>query len=155
MLSNGPTSILGSFLPARESLTTAVAGSEGRERGSPRDQLRRFLPGVDGRVYSSVYYRSDKQGELTMAEPSSSRDQLAAKISSLSDLEVTELLDYIKIMETMRAQLSSPGLFEDEVASLLVSAAGFRSVEIAAAQRARRRASSESSASTLSTTYLA
>ena len=90
-----------------------------------------------------------------MAEPSSSRDQLAAKISSLSDLEVTELLDYIKIMETMRAQLSSPGLFEDEVASLLVSAAGFRSVEIAAAQRARRRASSESSSSTLSTTYLA
>ena len=90
-----------------------------------------------------------------MAEPSSARDQLAAKISSLSDLEVTELLDYIKIMETMRAQLSSPGLFEDEVASLLVSAAGFRSVEIAAAQRARRRATSESAASTLSTTYLA
>ena len=91
-----------------------------------------------------------------MVEPSSARDHLAAKISSLSDLEVAELLEYIKIMETMRAQLASPGLFEDEVASLLVSAAGFRAVErAAAAEQHRRRAAREPFASVPSTTYLA
>jgi hypothetical protein len=91
-----------------------------------------------------------------MVEPSSARDHLASKISSLSDLEVAELLEYIKIMETMRAQLASPGLFEDEVASLLVSTAGFRSVEVAAAaEQARRRAAREPFVASPSTNYLA
>lgn len=91
-----------------------------------------------------------------MVEPSSARDHLASKISSLSDLEVAELLEYIKIMETMRAQLASPGLFEDEVATLLVSSPAFRTVEIAAnAARSRRRAARESFVATPSTTYLA
>lgn len=91
-----------------------------------------------------------------MVEPSSARDHLAAKISSLSDLEVAELLEYIKIMETMRAQLAAPGLFEDEIASLLVSTAGFRSVELAeASERARRRAAREPFVAAPSTNYLA
>lgn len=91
-----------------------------------------------------------------MVDPSSARDHLTSKISTLSDLEVAELLDYIKIMETMRAQLASPGLFEDEVASLLVSSAGFRAVEVAAAaEQARRRAAREAFASAPATTYLA
>lgn len=90
-----------------------------------------------------------------MVEPSSARDHLASKISSLSDLEVAELLDYIRIMETMRAQAASPGLFEDEVATLLVSAAGFQPIEIAAAaERARRRAARESFLAAPSTNYL-
>lgn len=91
-----------------------------------------------------------------MVDPSSARDLLASKINSLSDLEVAELLEYIKIMETMRAQLASPTLFEDEVASLLVSSAGFRAVEMAAAaEQARRRAARDSFAAMPSTTYLA
>lgn len=91
-----------------------------------------------------------------MVEPSSARDHLASKISSLSDLEVAELLEYIKIMESMRDQLASPGLFEDEVASLLASGAGARAAEMAASLgRARRRSVRGSFTSAPTTSYLA
>lgn len=54
-----------------------------------------------------------------MAERTNARERLAAKISSLTDGEVVELLEYVNIMETMRAQADSPSLFEDELIAML------------------------------------
>jgi len=89
-----------------------------------------------------------------MGEPSSARDQLAARISSLSDIEVAELLEYIKIMETMRLQLSSPLVFEDEVARLLGSPGGERPSRLATVFERARRRTVRTSPGNSSTTYL-
>jgi hypothetical protein len=56
-----------------------------------------------------------------MAELTTARDLLTAKISNLSETEVSELLDYVKIMETMRVQADQPDLFEDELISMLAN----------------------------------
>lgn len=54
-----------------------------------------------------------------MAERKHDRERLAAKLSSLTDSEVAELLEYVTVMETMRAQADSPALFEDEFITIL------------------------------------
>ena len=54
-----------------------------------------------------------------MAERLSERERLVAKIGTLSDGEVAELLDYVNIMDTMRTQVDAPGVFEDELISIL------------------------------------
>ena len=57
-----------------------------------------------------------------MAERANERERLSAKIRSLTDTEVAELLEYVNIMESMRAQADSPSLFEDELITILADA---------------------------------
>lgn len=57
-----------------------------------------------------------------MAKRITERQQLAVKLDSLCDSEVTEVLDYIAIMESMRRSRVSPSIFEDEVVSVLADA---------------------------------
>lgn len=76
-----------------------------------------------------------------MADRTSPRERLVAKISSLTDLEVAELLDYVTIMENMRAQEHSPSSFEDDLLALLSDADRRKLIAIAdSADRPRRRA---------------
>jgi hypothetical protein len=57
-----------------------------------------------------------------MAKRLTERQRLALKLDSLNDSEVNEVLDYISIMETMRRATVVPGLWEDELVSLLADA---------------------------------
>ncbi len=57
-----------------------------------------------------------------MAKRLTERQRLALKLDSLNDSEVNEVLDYISIMETMRRATAIPGLWEDELVSLLADA---------------------------------
>ena len=50
------------------------------------------------------------------------RQRLAFKLDSLNDSEVREVLEYISIMESMRRAAALPGLWEDELVSLLADA---------------------------------
>lgn len=47
------------------------------------------------------------------------RQRLVLKLEHLSDSEVNEVLDYISIMESMRRAAALPGVWEDELVSLL------------------------------------
>jgi hypothetical protein len=76
-----------------------------------------------------------------MADRTTERERLYAKISSLTDGEVAELLDYVTIMETMRVQLDAPGRFEDELISMLAESTESRRARIVFEwDRVRRRA---------------
>jgi hypothetical protein len=76
-----------------------------------------------------------------MAERTNDREKLVAKIGALTDVEVAELLDYVTIMETMRRQLESPGIFEDELIAVLVeSRESRRARTVFEWERIRRRA---------------
>jgi actin-related protein len=57
-----------------------------------------------------------------MAKRITERQRLALKLDSLNDAEVNEVLDYISIMESMRRAQIAPGMFEDELISLLAEA---------------------------------
>lgn len=57
-----------------------------------------------------------------MAKRITERQRLALKLDSLNDTEVNEVLDYIAIMESMRRATHAPGLWEDELVSLLADA---------------------------------
>ncbi|HEX8709020.1 MAG TPA: hypothetical protein VF723_12305 [Pyrinomonadaceae bacterium] len=57
-----------------------------------------------------------------MAKRLTERQRLALKLDSLNDSEVVEVLDYIAIMETMRRATALPGVWEDELVSLLADA---------------------------------
>jgi len=76
-----------------------------------------------------------------MAERTNDREKLVARISALTDVEVAELLDYVTIMETMRTQVETPGVFEDELISMLVnSRESKRARTVFEWERVRRRA---------------
>ncbi len=76
-----------------------------------------------------------------MADRTAERERLYSKIGSLSDGEVAELLDYVTIMETMRAQLDTPGRFEDELVAMLAdSLESRRARTVFEWDRIRRRA---------------
>ena len=76
-----------------------------------------------------------------MADRTTSRDQLVAKISSLSDGEVAELLDYVNIMESLRAQADAPRQFEDELIALISEPDALGRARVGLdADRPRRRA---------------
>jgi hypothetical protein len=80
-------------------------------------------------------------GGLDMAERTTDRERLVAKVASLTDGEVAELLDYVNIMETMRLQRDSPSAFEDELVSLLAdSRESRRARTVIEWDRVRRRA---------------
>jgi hypothetical protein len=57
-----------------------------------------------------------------MAKRLTERQRLALKLDLLNDAEVNEVLDYISIMESMRRATAVPGLWEDELISLLADA---------------------------------
>ena len=57
-----------------------------------------------------------------MAKRITDRQRLALKLDALNDTEVNEVLDYISIMESMRRARTSPGVWEDELVSLLADA---------------------------------
>jgi hypothetical protein len=57
-----------------------------------------------------------------MAKRLTERQRLALKLDSLNDSEVVEVLDYISIMESMRRATVLPGVWEDELVSLLAEA---------------------------------
>ena len=57
-----------------------------------------------------------------MAKRLTERQRLALKLDSLNDSEVMEVLDYISIMESMRRARALPGVWEDELVSLLAEA---------------------------------
>lgn len=80
-----------------------------------------------------------------MARRNSVRQRLALKLDSLNDSEVVEVLDYIGIMESMRRATLGPGVWEDELISLLADARENRRARQAfeweaARRRAERRA---------------
>lgn len=76
-----------------------------------------------------------------MAQRLDDRDRLALKVSSLTDTEVSEVLEYISIMEAMGAQQRVPDSFEDDIISLLADAKENRRARIVHEwDRIRRRA---------------
>ena len=84
--------------------------------------------------------------EDVMAQRTNDRDQLSTKISALSESEVTDVLEYISIMETMRLQQRMPEAFEDDVIALLADATENRRAQIVHEwDRIRRRADSRTS----------
>ena len=57
-----------------------------------------------------------------MAKRLTERQRLALKLDSLNDSEVVEVLDYISIMESMRRASVLPGVWEDELITVLADA---------------------------------
>jgi hypothetical protein len=57
-----------------------------------------------------------------MAKRLTERQRLALKLDSLNDSEVVEVLDYISIMESMRRASMLPGVWEDDLVSMLADA---------------------------------
>ncbi|HWS98926.1 MAG TPA: hypothetical protein VN256_01545 [Pyrinomonadaceae bacterium] len=57
-----------------------------------------------------------------MAKRLTERQRLALKLDSLNDSEVVEVLDYISIMESMRRASVLPGVWDDELVTVLADA---------------------------------
>ena len=57
-----------------------------------------------------------------MAKRLTERQRLALKLDALNDSEVVEVLDYISIMESMRRASALPGVWEDDLVSVLADA---------------------------------
>jgi len=79
--------------------------------------------------------------EDVMAQRLNDRDRLSFKVSSMSDSQVSEVLEYISIMESMGTQQRMSDGFEDEVIALLADATENRRAQIVHEwDRIRRRA---------------
>ena len=74
-----------------------------------------------------------------MAKRITERQHLALKLDSLTDTEVVEVLDYIGIMESMKRAAVAPGIWEDELISLLAEARENRRARQAFEWEAARR----------------
>jgi hypothetical protein len=75
-----------------------------------------------------------------MADRTAPRERLVAKLSSLTDAEVAELLDYVTIMESLRTQADSPRQFEEELIALLTEPEDVARARVGVdADRPRRR----------------
>jgi hypothetical protein len=57
-----------------------------------------------------------------MGKTESQRQFLALKLETLNDAEVSEVLDYISVMESMRRSKTVTSIWEDEVLSVLADA---------------------------------
>lgn len=57
-----------------------------------------------------------------MAKRLNERQRLALKLDALNDTEVKEVLDYISTMESMRRASGLPGLWEDDLVTMLADA---------------------------------
>lgn len=76
-----------------------------------------------------------------MGERMTNRQLLKVKADSLTETEITEVLDYISIMESLREQASKPDLFDDELINLLANALENRRARgVTEWDRVRRRA---------------
>jgi len=76
-----------------------------------------------------------------MGERITKRQALKRKAETLSDSDVSEVLDYIHIMESLREQASNPDLFDDELMNLLADAVENRRARVVAEwERVRRKA---------------
>ena len=76
-----------------------------------------------------------------MAKRITERQRLALKLDNLNDSEVREVLDYISIMESMRRAATLPGLWEDELVTLLADAReNIRARQVFEWEAVRRRA---------------
>ena len=81
-----------------------------------------------------------------MAQRMNDREKLSTKISALSESEVTDVLEYISIMETVHLHERKPETFEDDVIALLADATENRRAQIVHEwDRIRRRADSRTS----------
>ena len=82
-----------------------------------------------------------------MAKRITERQQLALKLDGLTDSEVSEVLDYISIMESMRRAKITPDIWEDDLILALADAPENRRARQtfeweAVRRKAERRASS-------------
>jgi hypothetical protein len=76
-----------------------------------------------------------------MGDRITNRQVLKRKAESLTDSEISEVLDYINIMESLREQAAKPDLFDDELMNLLVDALENRRARVVNEwERVRRRA---------------
>ena len=76
-----------------------------------------------------------------MGERITSRQALKRKAESLTEAEVSEVLDYINIMESLREQASRPDLFDDELMNVLADAVENRRAQVVAEwEKVRRKA---------------
>jgi hypothetical protein len=71
---------------------------------------------------------------------------LRRKADTLSEPEISEVLDYINIMESLRDQANKPDLFDDELMNLLADALENRRARVVSEwDRVRRRADTRAS----------
>jgi len=76
-----------------------------------------------------------------MGDRTTRRQQLKFKVDTLTETEITEVLDYINIMESLREQATKPDLFDDELVNLLADALENRRARVVSEwDRIRRRA---------------
>ncbi|MFY9609154.1 MAG: hypothetical protein WAU45_11150 [Blastocatellia bacterium] len=81
-----------------------------------------------------------------MGERNASRQALKLKVDTLTETEITEVLDYISIMESLREQATKPDLFDEELMALLVDALENRRARVVTEwDRIRRRADNHAS----------
>ena len=57
-----------------------------------------------------------------MGDQITDRQDLKRKAETLTDSEISEVLDYITIMESLREQAGKPDLFDDELMNMLADA---------------------------------
>jgi hypothetical protein len=76
-----------------------------------------------------------------MGERTNNRQVLKFKADTLTETEITEVLDYINIMESLREQATKPDLFDDELVNMLADALENRRARVVNEwDRIRRRA---------------
>ena len=81
-----------------------------------------------------------------MGDRITNRQVLRRKADSLSEPEISEVLDYINIMESLREQANKPDLFDDELMNLLADALENRRARVVSEwDRVRRRADTRAS----------
>jgi hypothetical protein len=81
-----------------------------------------------------------------MGDRITNRQTLKHKAETLSEPEIAEVLDYINIMESLRAQANKPDLFDDELMNLLADALENRRARVVSEwDRVRRRADTRAS----------
>jgi len=86
-----------------------------------------------------------------MGERTTNRQQLKFKVDTLTETEITEVLDYINIMESLREQATKPDLFDDELVNLLADALENRRARVVSEWDRIRRRADHSASSFLST----
>lgn len=76
-----------------------------------------------------------------MGDRITDRQDLKSKAETLTDSEISEVLDYITIMESLREQSGKPDLFDDELMNMLADALENRRARVVSEwDRVRRKA---------------
>jgi hypothetical protein len=88
-----------------------------------------------------------------MGESANKRQMLKSKADLLTEAEITEVLDYINIMQSLREQASRPDLFDDELMNLLADAMENRRARVVAEWDRIRRKSDNRAAQFAGTRY--